>query len=65
MLLIFLSPADFSYEVTCEHAHSLGRAEGGVDVLEEACWGWENFQDEKLDDKEDGQLAASPEFDYV
>lgn len=27
--------------------------------------GLENFQDEKLDDKEDGQLAASPEFDYV
>lgn len=41
-----------------------------MDVLEEACWDWENFQDKKLAGKEDGlrltaHLAASPGFNCV
>lgn len=47
ILVILSSPEDFSYKVTHEHANYLGGAVGGVDVLEEACWGWENFQDKK------------------
>lgn len=70
ILLILLSPEDFSYKFTCEHAKSPGGAEGRVDMLEEACWGWENFRTKKLAHEENGQrltapVASSPEFDCV
>lgn len=53
--------------MTREHANSLGRAEGEVGVLGEACRGWENFQGKWLARRAvkrfTVQLAASPELD--